>query len=84
MKRKLMILAGLLLMITSLVYSNNLDKYESKRVFDKNIEVLLTGNYDKYKDDPEMVRALGGIDKKSEAMRRQSLIGSLLKSAQLK
>ena len=41
MKRKLMILAGLLLMITSLVYSNNLDKYESKRVFDKYTDMML-------------------------------------------
>ena len=56
----------MLIILTSLSFSNNLDKYESKRVFDKNIEVLLTGNYDKYKDDTEMVRALGEIDKKSE------------------
>lgn len=60
------IILGMLIILTSLSFSNNLDKYESKRVFDKNIEVLLTGNYDKYKDDPEMVRALGEIDKKSE------------------
>ena len=58
------IILGMLIILTSLSFSNNLDKYESKRVFDKNIEVLLTGNYDKYKDDPEMVRALGEIDKK--------------------
>ena len=49
-----MILAGLLLMITSLVYSNNLDKYESKRVFDKYTDMMQTGDLEKYINDPEM------------------------------
>ena len=35
------IILGMLIILTSLSFSNNLDKYESKRVFDKNIEVLL-------------------------------------------
>lgn len=50
------ILVVLLIIITSLSFSNNLDKYESKRVFDKYIDVLLNGNYEKYKNDPEMRR----------------------------
>ena len=68
------IILGMLIILTSLSFSNNLDKYESKRVFDKNIEVLLTGNYDKYKDDPEMVRALGEIDKKSETKMSEEVL----------
>ena len=68
------IILGMLIILTSLSFSNNLDKYQSKRVFDKNIEVLLTGNYDKYKDDPEMVRALGEIDKKSETKMSEEVL----------
>ena len=52
------ILIVLLVMITSLVYSNNLNKYESKRVFDKTMDAIFNNNFEKYKDDPEMTRAL--------------------------
>ena len=41
-----------------LSFSKNLDKYESKRVFDKNMDILLTGDLDKYDNDPEMLRAI--------------------------
>ena len=56
------VLLVLLIMITNLVCSNNFDKYESKRVFDKNIDILLTGNFDKYVNDQEMKRSLEETD----------------------
>ena len=46
----------LLVILGSLNFGENLDRYESKRVFDKIIEIMLTGDYNKYKDDPEMSR----------------------------
>ncbi len=44
------------LFLMSFGYSENLDKYESKRVFDKYIEVFLIGNHEKYLNDKEMKR----------------------------
>ncbi len=55
MKRIILVL---LMELTSLSFTSNLDKYESKRVFDKNMDILLTGDLDKYDNDPEMLRAI--------------------------
>ena len=55
MKRIILVL---LMVLTSLSFTSNLDKYESKRVFDKNMDILLTGDLDKYDNDPEMLRAI--------------------------
>ncbi len=55
MKRIILVL---LMVLTSLSFTGNLDKYESKRVFDKNMDILLTGDLDKYDNDPEMLRAI--------------------------
>ena len=52
------IIAILLLVIGSIGIGKDLDRYESKRVFDKIIEVALTGDYEKYKNDKEMTNAL--------------------------
>ena len=60
------IIAILLLVIGSIGIGKNLDQYESKRVFDKIIEVALTGDYEKYKNDKEMTNALEELVKASE------------------
>ena len=60
------IIAILLLVIGSIGIGKNLDQYESKRVFDKIIEVALTGDYEKYKNDKEMTNALKELVKASE------------------
>ena len=52
------ILLILLVMITSLVYSDNLDKYESKRVFDKNMRALKSGYSKEYFEDKDLHRIL--------------------------
>ena len=60
------IIAILLLVIGSIGIGKDLDQYESKRVFDKIIEVALTGDYEKYKNDKEMTNALKELVKASE------------------
>ena len=60
------IIAILLLVIGSIGIGKDLDRYESKRVFDKIIEVALTGDYEKYKNDKEMTNALEELVKASE------------------
>ena len=60
------IIAILLLVIGSIGIGKDLDRYESKRVFDKIIEVALTGDYEKYKNDREMINALEELIKVSE------------------
>ena len=60
------IIAILLLVIGSIGIGKDLDQYESKRVFDKIIEVALTGDYEKYKNDKEMINALEELVKASE------------------
>lgn len=47
------IILVLLIILTSLSFSKNLDKYESKRVFDKMMDILIKGNYQKYKEATE-------------------------------
>ncbi len=48
----------LFLLLMNFGYSKNLDNYESKRVFDKDTEMFLTGDYGKYLNDREMKRVL--------------------------
>lgn len=60
------IITILLLIIGSVGIGKDLDQYESKRVFDKIIEVALTGDYEKYKNDKEMTDALEELLKASE------------------
>lgn len=48
------IILAMLIILTSFSFSNNLDKYESKRVFDKITNIMKTGDLEKYKNDPEM------------------------------
>ncbi len=60
------IIVILLLIIGGIGIGKNLDQYESKRVFDKIIEVSLTGDYEKYKNDREMINALEELIKVSE------------------
>ena len=60
------IIAILLLIIGSIGIGKDLERYESKRVFDKIIEVALTGDYEKYKNDKEMTNALEELVKASE------------------
>lgn len=59
------IIVILLLITASIGIGNNLDQYESKRVFDKIIEVILTGNYEKYKNNSEMSEAIKNLVKSS-------------------
>lgn len=56
----------MLIILTSLSFSNNLDKYESKRVFDKSIHFILGGNYEKLKNDNEMSRVAENITEAAE------------------
>ena len=60
------IIVILLLIIGSIGIGKDLNQYESKRVFDKIIEVALTGDYEKYKNDKEMTNALEELVKASE------------------
>ena len=62
------IIVILLLIMGSLGIGKDLNQYESKRVFDKIIEVALTGDYEKYKNDEEMINALEELIKVSEYM----------------
>ena len=52
----------LIIILSCLGFSENLDKYESKRVFDKNIDMLVTGDWNKYREDPEMIRVFEDED----------------------
>ena len=45
------VLIVLLVLLTSFGFSENLDKYESKRVFGKSIQFILDGNYKKLKNN---------------------------------
>jgi hypothetical protein len=56
----------LLLIIGNIGIGKDLDRYDSKRVFDKIIETALTGDYEKYKNDKEMTNALEELIKISE------------------
>ena len=47
-------------------YSENLDKYESKRVFDKLMDLMITADYEKYKNDEEMARTFEDSDEVEE------------------
>ena len=62
------VLIVLLVLLTSFGFSENLDKYESKRVFDKSIQFILDGNYEKLKNDTEMSRVAGNITDAAEAI----------------
>ena len=60
-------------------YSKDLDKYESKRVFDKLMDAIVTDNYEKYKDDKEMTRALEDM-KEAEEKEYRALIHDFVKN----
>lgn len=60
------IIVFLLLITCYIGTGKSLDQYESKRVFDKLTEVILTGDYEKYKNDKEMTKALGDLVKNRE------------------
>ena len=60
------IIIFLLLITGSIGIGKDLTRYESKRVFDKIIEVILTGNYEEYKNDKEMTTALEELVKSKE------------------
>ena len=47
------------ILLISLSYSKDLDRYESKRVFDKLMDALMYGDFDKYSDDSETYKILG-------------------------
>ena len=52
------LLVFLLVMLSVISNAENLDSYESKRVFDNLMDALLYGNYEKYMEDPKMYRIL--------------------------
>ena len=56
----------LFLLLMSFGYGNNLNKYESKRVFDKFMDMMITANYEKYKNDKEMARTFEDADEAEE------------------
>ena len=60
------IILMLLVILTTFGFSKDLNKYESKRVFDKEIEYMITGNYEKYKNDKEMKRALVDMEEEKQ------------------
>ena len=55
-----------LVILTTFGFSKDLDTYESKRVFDKEMEYMITGNYEKYKNDKEMKRVLEDIEEEKQ------------------
>lgn len=63
MKRIILIL---FIILASFNFSKTLDEHESKRVFDKSIEIFLKGDYEKYKNDREMKRAFEDMENMSE------------------
>lgn len=60
------ILLFLLLLIGSISLSNDLNKYTSKRVFDKTMDFILKGNYTKYENDVEMIEILNSLSSKDK------------------
>ena len=56
----------LFILLMSFGYSENLDKYESKRVFDKLMDLMITADYEKYKNDEEMARTFEDSDEVEE------------------
>lgn len=60
------IISVLLVLIMNFGYSENLDKYESKRVFDKTIDCFVNGDCQKYKNDKEMRRSYEDIEENIE------------------
>ena len=56
----------LFILLMSFGYSENLDKYESKRVFDKTIDCFVNGDCKKYKNDKEMKRSYEDIEENIE------------------
>ena len=60
MMKKIFLVLFLLLM--SFGYGKNLDNYESKRVFEKFINYLMTGDCEKYKNDKDMIKLLKKCD----------------------
>ena len=62
------IILVLLVLLMSFSYGKNLNEYESKRVFDKTMDYIITGNYGKYSSDKEMGRILEGSDEAEEKM----------------
>ena len=56
MMKKIFLVLFILLM--SFGYGKNFNEYESKRLFDKLMESLLTGDFDKYLNDPKMYKIL--------------------------
>ena len=60
------IIVILLVMLITFGCSKDLDKYESKRVFDKEMECIMTGNYEKYENDKEMKRVLEDMEEEKQ------------------
>lgn len=52
------IILALLILFGMSGYSKNVDSYESKKVFDGLMDVVLTGKYEKYANDPKMSKIL--------------------------
>ncbi len=73
MKRIILVL---LVLLMSFGYSENLDKYESKRVFDKLMDALMYGDFDKYSDDSEVYKILG-FDKKEDISENILFFGNI-------
>jgi hypothetical protein len=73
MKRIILVL---LVLLMSFGYSENLNKYESKRVFDKLMDALMYGDFDKYSDDPEVYKILG-FNKKEDISENMLFFGNI-------
>ena len=77
-KMKKIVSVLLLLMFTFLSFSNNLDKYESKRIFEQGMKYIVAQDYKAYRQDPEMsifmelisseadFKAMSGFSKKNK------------------
>ena len=70
------IISVLLVLIMNFGYSENLDKYESKRVFDKLMDALMYGDFDKYSDDLEVYKILG-FDKNEDISENILFFGNI-------
>ena len=69
---------ALFLMLMSLTLGNNLEKYESKKVFEQGMKYLVAQDYKAYRQDPEMLifmemasnenefKAMSGYSKKNK------------------
>ena len=64
------------ILLISLSYSKDLDRYESKRVFDKLMDALMYGDFDKYSDDLEVYKILG-FDKKEDISENILFFGNI-------